>query len=73
MAKLPHPSGFETVKALSKCGWHIRVQKGSHVVMVKEGSLYTIGIPQHDELKPGLLRKIIREAGLTVEEFIELL
>jgi predicted RNA binding protein YcfA (HicA-like mRNA interferase family) len=73
MAKLPHSSGLETVKALSRAGWQIRAQRGSHIVMVREGSIYTIGIPLHDELKPGLLRKIINEAGLTVEEFTGLL
>jgi len=41
--------------------------------MRKEGSRVTLSIQQHKELKPGLLRKYIRDAGLTVEEFIELL
>jgi hypothetical protein len=38
-------------------------------MMVKSGYEYTLSIPQHEELGPGLLRKLIRQAGVTVEEF----
>ena len=38
-------------------------------MMVKSGYEYTLSIPQHDELGPGLLRKLIRQAGVTAEEF----
>jgi predicted RNA binding protein YcfA (HicA-like mRNA interferase family) len=38
-------------------------------MMVKPGYEYTLSIPQHEELGPGLLRKLIRQAGLTAEEF----
>jgi predicted RNA binding protein YcfA (HicA-like mRNA interferase family) len=38
-------------------------------MMVKSGYQYTLSIPQHSELGPGLLRKLIRQAGLTVDEF----
>ena len=41
-------------------------------MLVKPGYEYTLSIPQHDELEPGLLRKLIRQAGLTVEAFNEL-
>ncbi|MEQ1796162.1 MAG: type II toxin-antitoxin system HicA family toxin [Nitrospira sp.] len=47
-------------------------QRGSHVMMVKPGYKYTLSIPQHDELGPGLLRKLIRQAGLAIEEFNDL-
>jgi antitoxin HigA-1 len=40
--------------------------------MVKSGYEYTLSIPQHDELGPGFLRKLIRQAGLDVEQFNEL-
>jgi predicted RNA binding protein YcfA (HicA-like mRNA interferase family) len=39
----------------------------------KEGSKVTLTVPKHKELKPGLLRQLIRVSELTVEEFIELL
>jgi predicted RNA binding protein YcfA (HicA-like mRNA interferase family) len=41
-------------------------------MMVKSGYEYTLSIPQHDELGPGLLRKLIRQAGVTAEEFNDL-
>jgi len=41
--------------------------------MTKPGSIYTLSIPDHRELGPGLLRSLIRKAGLTLEEFRELL
>jgi predicted RNA binding protein YcfA (HicA-like mRNA interferase family) len=37
-------------------------------MVVKPGYEYTLSIPQHEELGPGLLRKLIRQAGATVEE-----
>jgi predicted RNA binding protein YcfA (HicA-like mRNA interferase family) len=73
MPKLPVISGKEAAKAFSKAGWYPHRQVGSHLVMRKEGSRVTLSIPLHKELKPGLLRKLIRDAGLTVEEFVELL
>jgi len=73
MPKLPVISGKEAAKAFSTVGWHADRQVGSHLVMRKEDSKVTLSIPQHKELKPGLLRKLIKNAGLTVEEFVELL
>jgi hypothetical protein len=43
------------------------------VVLVKPGQIYSLSIPMHEELGPGLLRDQIRKTGLTVDEFIELL
>lgn len=54
-------SGREAVRKL------IRV--GSHVMLGKLGYPYTLSIPQHKELGIGLLRKIIKQAGLSVVEF----
>ncbi|HHT9131250.1 MAG TPA: type II toxin-antitoxin system HicA family toxin [Candidatus Tripitaka californicus] len=62
-------SGQEAVKKLQKAGWTVSRQKGSHVMMTKPNYEYTLSIPQHRELGPGLLRKLVRQAGLTVEEF----
>jgi predicted RNA binding protein YcfA (HicA-like mRNA interferase family) len=73
MPKLPHISGRETVRALQRVGWQEARQRGSHVVLTKPGSLYTLSVPLHPVLRPGLLRDLIRKAGLTIEEFIELL
>jgi len=65
-------SGAEAVRKLQKAGWIVARQKGSHVMLTKFGYQWTLSIPQHSELGPGLLRKLIRQAGLTVEEFKEL-
>jgi len=65
-------SGAEAVKKLRRAGWEIARQKVFHVMMVKEGYKYTLSIPQHPELGPGILRSLIKQAGLSVDEFNEL-
>lgn len=62
-------SGADAVKKFLKAGWTINRQKGSHVMMTKEGYEYTLSIPQNPELGPGLLRKLIKQANLSVGEF----
>ena len=62
-------SGSEAVQKFERAGWTVARQRGSHVMMVKTGYEYTLSVPQHNELGPGLLRKLIRQADLTVEEF----
>ena len=62
-------SGAEAVRKFRRVGWTVARQRGSHVMMVKSEYEYTLSIPQHDELGPGLLRKLIRQAGVTAEEF----
>ena len=62
-------SGAEAVRKLQKAGWSAVRRKGSHVMMTKEGYQWTLSIPQHDELGSGLLRKLLRQAGLSHEEF----
>lgn len=47
-------------------------QVGSHVVMSKEGIRVNLSIPQHKELSVGTLRALIRNSGLTVEDFLKL-
>ena len=65
-------SGAEAVKKFQRAGWHVSRQKGSHVIMTKEGYGYTLSVPQHPELGPGILRKLIKQASLSVEEFNQL-
>lgn len=55
-------SGSEAVRKFERAGWRVARQRGSHVMLVKSGYEYTLSIPQHDELGPGLLRKLIRPA-----------
>jgi predicted RNA binding protein YcfA (HicA-like mRNA interferase family) len=73
MARLGNISGSDAVKAFQKAGWRRAGQVGSHVVMVKEGIRVNLSIPQHRELSVGTLRALIRNSGLTVEEFLQLL
>ena len=62
-------SGSDAVRKFERAGWTVARQRGSHVMLVKSGYEYTLSIPQHDELGPGLLRKLVRQAALTVEDF----
>ena len=69
MAKLPAISGAEAVRRFERAGWRVDRQKGSHVVLLKQGHIASLSVPQHKELAPGTLRSLIRAAGMTVEEF----
>ena len=69
MAKPKLCSGAELVSKLKKAGWSVARQKGSHIMMVKSGYLWTLSIPQHQELGPGLLRKILKQAKINIEIF----
>jgi len=72
--KLPVVSGMEVVKALAKIGYEIDHQTGSHVILRQKETPYRrLTVPKHSELAKGTLRAVIRQAGLTVEEFVELL
>ena len=74
MSKIPQVSGRQVVKILSKIGYEKDRQKGSHIVLRQ--SIYPhrrIVVPDHKEIAKGTLRKIIKQAGLTIEEFQHLL
>ena len=73
--KLPVISGKEAIKALEKAGFVIVRQRGSHIRLKKVTSetVINITVPLHDTLDRGTLKSIIRSAGLTAEEFVELL
>ncbi len=73
MGQLGNISGKEAVRVFERAGWTIRGQVGSHVMMTREGIRANLSVPQHKELSVGTLRKLIRVAGLTVDEFIALL
>jgi len=74
MSVLPRISGREAVAALLKIGYERDRQKGSHIVLRQaEYPHRRIVVPDHREVSKGTLRAIIRETGLTVEEFTDLL
>lgn len=61
------------IKILSREGFHVVRQKGSHVIMIKEGVRTVVPVHPGKDVKPGLVRAIIREAKLTRKRFFELL
>ncbi len=73
MPELPRVSGREAVRAFRRAGWKVARQRGSHIVMTRPGSIYTLSIPDHGELGPGLVRSLIRKSEMTVERFRKLL
>jgi len=72
MPALPRLSGLDCIKALTRGGWRWESTRGSHAKLTRRGSSPLI-VPLHPELDRGTLRAIIRQSGLTVEQFTELL
>jgi len=68
----PTLSGRDVVKAFAKGGWQMARQRGSHMILVKDGHMATLSVPDHREVAKGTLRSLIRSSGLTVEEFAAL-
>ncbi len=74
MGVLPRVSGREVVKALRKIGYEQDRQRGSHIVLRQTAEPHRrIVVPDHAEVAKGTLRAIIRQVGLTVDEFKSLL
>ena len=68
MPKLPRISGDEAVRALERLGFAVARQKGSHVVLRRGASGCVV--PLHRELKTGTLAGVLRQAGVSAEDFI---
>jgi predicted RNA binding protein YcfA (HicA-like mRNA interferase family) len=74
MSRLPAISGHVAVRAFEKVGYAVSHQSGSHIILRHESPPHRhLSVPNHHELAKGTLRGLIRDAGLTVEEFIALL
>jgi predicted RNA binding protein YcfA (HicA-like mRNA interferase family) len=70
--KIPRDvNGTEAARALRRAGFETLRQSGSHLIMRKESR--TVVVPQHKPIKPGTLKGVIEQAGMTVEEFVALL
>ena len=67
---LPVLSGREAVRVFESLGWSVARQSGSHIILVKEGEMATLSVPDHREVAKGTLRGLIRAAGLTVADFV---
>ncbi len=70
MSGLPSVSGREIIKALRKVGYEQDRQRGSHIVLRQSTHPHRrLVVPDHHEVAKGTLRAIIKQAGLTVDEF----
>jgi predicted RNA binding protein YcfA (HicA-like mRNA interferase family) len=74
LPKIPPVSSTKLVKILEKSGFKVVRQKGSHVILM-DSRKTRIVIPVHPgkDIKPGLIRAVIREAGISREKFLKLL
>jgi len=73
MSKLPVISGKDCIKALERLGFNIKRQEGSHIVLRKDNPFCQLVVPNHKTLDRGTLRAIIRQADLSIDEFVNAL
>ena len=70
MPKLPGVNHLKAVRALEKAGFHI-ARQGKHIVMTD--GVHIVTIPRHNPVNAYTMAKIVRDAGLTIEAFSDLL
>jgi predicted RNA binding protein YcfA (HicA-like mRNA interferase family) len=69
--KIPALRSAQVVSALERAGFVVKRQSGSHIVMLKAEQRRPITVPMHRrDLPPGTVRAIVRQAGLTVDQFL---
>ena len=73
MSKMPVVSGHDCVKAIEKAGFYFKRQEGSHIVLRRDDPFSQVVVPNHKELDRGTLRAIMRQAGMSIDEFAKLL
>jgi predicted RNA binding protein YcfA (HicA-like mRNA interferase family) len=73
MSKLPLISGKECISALEKAGFYVKRRESSHVILRRDNPFAQVVVTDHKEIDRGTLRAIIRQAGLSVSEFVKLL
>ena len=73
MSRIPSISGKDCIKALKKIGFYQKRRESSHVILRRDNPFAQIVVPDHQQLAKGTLRAIIRDADLSIEEFIALL
>ena len=66
---LPHISGTAAIRALQKLGFVIARQKGSHVIL-RRGATGCVVVPNHKEIKIGTLSSLLKQASVSVDEFM---
>ena len=70
MAAVPLLSGMEVVRVFTALGWRMSRQRGSHLILTKEGEIASLAVPNHREVARGTLRSLIRTANLTTDQFV---
>jgi predicted RNA binding protein YcfA (HicA-like mRNA interferase family) len=74
MSKLPSISARECIRALQRGGFEVKRQTGSHIIVAhKDDPERSTVVPNHNPIKKGTLRGIMRDLQLSVEEFLDLL
>lgn len=75
MSELPAVTGREAIKAFQTVGFEVARVEGSHHILKKPGHPFNLSIPVHGNkpLKRGTVRRLIRDAGLSVKQFVEVL
>ncbi len=61
------------MRALAQAGFYLKRREGSHLILRRDDPFTQVVVPDHKELDTGTLRGIIRQAGLSVDEFLRLL
>ena len=72
MSRLPVCSGQDSIRVFQKLGYQVDHQTGSHIIL-RHPQMRRLTVPNHREMAKGTLRALIREAGLTKDEFVNLL
>jgi len=72
VSRLGSYRGEDVVKAFQRAGWKITRVRSSHIILEKEGVVATLSVPAHKgkNVKKGTLRDLIKDAELSVEEFL---
>ncbi len=71
MSTVPMLRPGEVVKTFEKLGWQVARQRGSHIILTREGHIATLSVPNHPEVARGTLRSLVARAGLTMDEFLK--
>ena len=70
MAAVPLLRPHHVVQTFERLGWEVARQRGSHIILTKQGSIATLSVPNHPQVARGTLRSLITKAGITVEQFL---
>ena len=71
MPEVPLLKPSEVIYAFKKYGWKVHRQRGSHIMMVKEGHIATLSIPKHDQVARGTLRGLLKISGISLDDFLK--